>query len=165
MCIPKQLSQHNLSSTAAIFFIVGTFLFLVCTLIDFKSTCGNGAIAMINSSLYIFGAAALLAGSIAFLPGLMDEVTCFDYTPCPLGQYLYIGGTLGVCFALLWVSSYYVDGFKSDNILPDDHLTANSIEYAIRLFLGHWSFTPQWQRYSPPLHYCAVLCPRGCHQF
>lgn len=28
----------------------------------------------------------------------------------------------------------YLDGFKSDNILADDHLTANFIEYAIRLF-------------------------------
>jgi hypothetical protein len=73
---------------------------------------------LINSSLYIFGAAALLAGSIAFYPGLGDNLTCNGVTPCALGQYLYIGGTLAICFALLWVSSCYVDVFKSDNSLP-----------------------------------------------
>lgn len=99
----------------AIFFIVGTFLFLVCTLIDFKSTCGNGFIALVNSSFYIFGAAALLAGSIAFFPGMMDNVTCYNYTPCPLGQYLYIGGTLGVCFALLWDIGRLL---RSGNVIP-----------------------------------------------
>mmetsp|Transcript_31005 Transcript_31005/g.48559 ORF Transcript_31005/g.48559 Transcript_31005/m.48559 type:complete len:171 (+) Transcript_31005:159-671(+) len=90
----------------AIFFIIGTFLFLVCTLIDFKSSIGNGLIAVINSSLYIVGAAALEAGSIAFYPGVMNNVTCNGVKPCALGQYLYVAGTLVICFALLWVSSY-----------------------------------------------------------
>jgi len=63
---------------------------------------------MVNSSLYIFGAAALEAGSIAFYPGVMDNVTCNGAKPCALGQYLYVAGSLVVCFALLWVSNHYV---------------------------------------------------------
>jgi len=61
---------------------------------------------MLNSSLYVFGAAALEAGSIAFFPGVQDTVTCNNTKPCALGQYLYIAGSLVVCFALLWVSNH-----------------------------------------------------------
>jgi hypothetical protein len=56
----------------AIFFIIGTGLFLICTLIDFMGAVGNGRVAMLNSVLYIFGAAALEAGSIAFYPGVVS---------------------------------------------------------------------------------------------
>ena len=42
------------------------------------------------------------------------------------------------------------------------HLTVAFIEYHTIFFSGHWSFTPQWQCYSLPLHHCIVLRPRGC---
>ena len=78
----------------AIFFMIGTGLFLIAALIDFMSTVGNGAVAM-NSSLYVLGTGALEAGSVVFHPklGITD----------PIGQQLYIAGTCVVGFALLWV--------------------------------------------------------------
>lgn len=126
VCMTRQLTSYVLPP-AAIFFMIGTGLFLICTLIDFKSTIGSGLIPMVNSSLYVFGAAALEAGSIAFYPGLMDNVTCNGVKPCGLGQYLYVAGSLVVCFALLWVSNHIMAS-KATNILSCNHLTAYFIE-------------------------------------
>ena len=62
---------------------------------------------MLNSMCYVMTAALLEAGSIAFYPGLVDNTECNGYAPCPIGQYLYIGATCLVGFALLWVRSYF----------------------------------------------------------
>lgn len=85
----------------AIFFMIGTGLFLTVALIDFKGTIGNGTVAMTNSSMYVIGAATLEAGSIAFYPGL-------DKSGEPLGQLLYVAGTCVVAFGLLWVSCNFL---------------------------------------------------------
>ena len=81
----------------AIFFIAGTAIFVTVTAIDLMGTKGNGFIAAINSSLYVIAACGLLIGSIYFYPGI-------NTTGHPIGQYCYLGGTLVVCFAVLWVS-------------------------------------------------------------
>lgn len=81
----------------AVCFIIGTGIFFTCTLIDFMGATGNGTVTMLNSSLYILGSLALVIGSIFFYPDV-------NTTGEPVGQYLYIAGTLTVCSGLLWVS-------------------------------------------------------------
>lgn len=82
----------------AVCFIIGTGIFFTCTLIDFMGAVGSGnTVAMLNSSLYILGSLALVIGSIFFYPDV-------NTTGEPVGQYLYIAGTLTVCSGLLWVS-------------------------------------------------------------
>jgi len=127
----------------AIFFIIGTGLFLICTLIDFKSTIGNGLIAMVNSSLYVFGAAALEAGSIAFYPGVMDNVTCNGIKPCALGQYLYVAGTLVICFALLWDIARLL---RSGNVIPYPFIIAlfSALVGAVNFNYGANFLMPQY---------------------
>ncbi|GFH55819.1 hypothetical protein CTEN210_12295 [Chaetoceros tenuissimus] len=77
----------------AVCFIIGTGIFFTCTLIDFMGAVGNGTIAMLNSSLYVLGSLALVIGSIFFYPDV-------NTTGEPVGQYLYIAGTLTVCSGL-----------------------------------------------------------------
>lgn len=128
----------------ASFFIIGTGLFLICTLIDFKSTIGNGWVAMLNSSLYVFGAAALEAGSIAFFPGVQDTVTCNNTKPCALGQYLYIAGSLVVCFALLWDIARLL---RSGNVIPYPFIIAlfSALVGAVNFNYGANFLMPQYQ--------------------
>ena len=85
----------------AVCFIIGTGIFFTCTLIDFMGATSNGMVAMFNSSLYILGSLALVIGSIFFYPDVNN-------TGEPVGQYLYIVGTLTVCSGLLWVSRNYM---------------------------------------------------------
>mmetsp|Transcript_15040 Transcript_15040/g.21370 ORF Transcript_15040/g.21370 Transcript_15040/m.21370 type:complete len:247 (-) Transcript_15040:8-748(-) len=128
----------------AIFFIIGTFLFLICTLIDFKSSFGDGFTAVMNSSLFVVGAAALEAGSIAFYPGVMDNVTCNGVKPCALGQYLYTAGTLVICFALLWNIARLL---RSGNVIPYPFIIAlfSALVGAINFNYGANFLMPQYQ--------------------
>lgn len=148
------------TSAAAIFFIVGTGLFLICTLIDLKSSIGSGCVAVMNSLLYVIGAAALEAGSIAFYPGIVDDVIC-NGGMCPIGQYLYIAATLVICFALLWVS--YLHGTNqhtnplSSQDLKYQPLTHQFIDHVNQFFKGYCSSNAQWQRDSLSIHHCLIL--------
>ena len=159
---------HCKISASAIFFIVGTGLFLICTLIDLKSTIGSGCIAVMNSLLYVIGAAALEAGSIAFYPGIVDDVTC-NGGMCPIGQYLYIAATLVICFALLWVSfllgpNQQYSILLSSQDLKHQSLTHLFIDNANQLFTGHRSSNAQWQRDSLSIHHRLILSLGGRNQ-
>jgi|AntRauTorckE5430_2_1112549.scaffolds.fasta_scaffold01002_9 hypothetical protein len=81
----------------AVFFIAGTGIFLTVTLIDLANSKGTGCIAILNSSLYVIAAGSLLAGSIFFYPDV-------DSMGHPIGQYLYVVGTIIIFVAILWVS-------------------------------------------------------------
>lgn len=82
----------------SIFFIIGTGLFWIVTILDFVGIIGDGLVAILNSSFYVIGAGCLEVGSIFFYPGV-DKSAGAD-----IGQYLYVIGTLCVIVGLLWVS-------------------------------------------------------------
>ena len=140
MCISP---VHRLQN-CAIFFIIGTGLFLIDTVIDFLGSIQGGIVAMANASLYIFGSAALVAGSVAFYPGIMDGTTCYGYSPCPLGQYLYIAGTCTVGFALLWDTARLL---RSGNVIPVPFIVAifSALAGAINFNYGANFLMPQYQ--------------------
>jgi len=79
----------------ASFFITGASLFLVAASIDFMGSFGQGVVAMINASLYVIAAIQLIVGSVYFLPRV------YTSDP-PIGNWLYVTGTLTASAALVW---------------------------------------------------------------